>query len=150
MESHRSFIFRCANAGVYVLMAIGVVAAMVWAVWSSRLQGHVQLALAHLGCAVVVFWAAHYFFLSYRVSSDSIARRTLLRGKEVRSLDSALSIRAQRQESRGIISCAVMFRFPDAEWTISSDLFAPDDVLDLADELAKDGILEKSADSEMP
>lgn len=131
---------RCANAHIYLLMAFSGIGAYAYCIVGGRLQEPLYLALAGAAVLLAFVWALHYTLLSYRLSPEGITRRGLT-GSTTRSWHELKAAHAQQQEAGGIISCCVVLTFSDTEWSISSELFSPDEVQELSAQLVESGIL---------
>ena len=130
---------RCANGALYLVMALAVVAATIYAIVCGRLEGALPCGLAGGGCALALLWAGYYMALSYRVCPQGVSRRLVrrrflpwhtLRGGSI-----------CRQEERGVMLCRITLKFEEATWCISSELFDPEAVQVLASALESQGVL---------
>lgn len=136
---------RCANGALYVLLALGAAAAGIWAACSGRLA--VPLWVMVVCCAAALIWAAYYATYSYRVETDGVVR-SLFFIRQKRSWADMSRAAVYRHDERGIATCRVMLQFADGGcWCISSEVFAPDDVQDFAQEMLTCGLAVHTEDA---
>lgn len=134
---------RCANGALYLLMALAVVAAAAYAVLSGRLQGPVQCGLACGGCVLALLWAGYYAALSYRVHPAGVTRCLLRR--RTRSWATLRGGSIYRCDERGVMVCRITLEFEEGVWCISSELFEPQAVQELAEALEAADLLHAGA-----
>lgn len=132
---------RCANAALYVLMAVCVVTSAAWAWGAGRLHEPWQMLLAAGGSAVALLWALHYVFFRYTVGPDGITLRRMMHRTRTHAWSDLLAAEATHTDERGVVSCCITLKFAEGVWRISSDHFSPDDVQDIAALLAEAGLL---------
>lgn len=122
-------------------MALAVVAASVYAALNERLpQGWAVMALVVLGCALVCIWAGFYATYTYRVEAGGITR-SLFGRRRTRVWSSLARASVYHHEAQGVAVCRITLEYPEGIWRISSELFDPDSVRELADELREAGLL---------
>lgn len=129
---------RCANGALYMLMALGVVAAAAYAVICGRVEGAVQLGLALGGCVLALLWGGYYAALRYRVSPEGVTRCLL--GQRVQPWAALRRGDIYRKDERGVAVCRITLEFEGCCWCISSELFDQDAVQELAAELTAAGL----------
>ena len=131
---------RCANGALYLLMALGVEAALVYAWCAGRLEGPLLLALGCCGGCVALIWALWYATLCFRVDASGVSRRVLWSVRSRRWAD-LKEAHASESEERGVVSCCIRLVFEEGVWCIGSDLFSPDEVQGLREDLRAAGLL---------
>lgn len=139
-ESPRTL--HCANGMLYLLMALAVVGAAVWAIMVGRVQGSAQVTLIVGGCVLAMLWGGYYAALRYRVDERGIAK-CLLWKKKFYSWETLRQASAQVQDERGIMICRIWLVFDGAELCVSSELLDQDAVLAFKDDLVAAGLLKQ-------
>lgn len=118
-------------------MALGTAAAGAY----SSLSGHgvLPLWLTISLCSAAFLWAGYYVSLRYVADTAGIERRILWRTSH-RTWAELRRATLSRSDSQGVSLCRITLVFADTQWTISSEVFAPDAVHELADDLTAAGI----------
>lgn len=139
-------VLHCANGKLYLLMALCAVGAAAYATIAGKLSGPLQVSIGTAVALVALFWAAYYATLRYEVSAEGLTRRAFWRS-QTRPWSKLLSAELYEHEAQGVATCRIRLTYADKVWCISSELFDPDSVQELKQDLTAAGILSRPADT---
>lgn len=126
---------RCANAALYAVSAVTLLAAGTWYV--STHENTAARVLAIAACLTGLLWAAYYCTLRITIDNQGVHRRTIFSQRSI-SWDFLSTWEIETSEDREQATCRLLFYSPDtpAPLIITSELFDLDAVRELAGELA--------------
>ena len=126
---------RCANAALYAVSAVTLLAAGAWYV--STHENTAARVLAIAACLTGLLWTAYYCTLRITIDNQGVHRRTIFSQRSI-SWDFLSTWEIETSEDREQATCRLLFYSPDtpAPLIITSELFDLDAVRELAGELA--------------
>lgn len=142
---------HCANAALNGVMCLFASGALLYVgIWREE-WGLLAACYLFLLLPVALIWGSYYMLQSVRVESDSISHRLWLRRRTITLTDLQQAVYEQT-ESNSTERCTLTLTAREgcspATLTISSDLFSPDAIKELARELHEMGKLTSQPPSE--
>lgn len=138
---------RSANAALYLYMALGMVAAGAWSLYSGRIHGVWGIVLGIGAPLAALLWAVARLSFCYYSTAQGLTRRYLWRSTHC-SWSSLQESSYEEIEAQGIASCQIQLTFSTATFCISSEQFPLEDVQELKQELIDAQILSQNVTSE--